>query len=143
MELHVSQGPNVQASIYRIHSQEFQVYILSAASPVPQTHTLYIYSKRSLYISHTLHMYLKHYIYPTHYICLKRFTDLTLCTPNTVSNPLCMNKLNCSHHHPGPSLDLSPPCRAPDRGVHGLGRIELTVKYGPRNNLIIVVHRVM
>lgn len=33
--------------------------------------------------------------------------------------------------------------RSVDRGVHGLGRIELTVKYGPRNNLIIVVHRVV
>uniref|UniRef100_A0A0P4VZS7 Uncharacterized protein n=2 Tax=Scylla olivacea TaxID=85551 RepID=A0A0P4VZS7_SCYOL len=33
--------------------------------------------------------------------------------------------------------------RLPEKGVHGLGRIELTVKYGPRNNLIIVVHRVL
>lgn len=27
-------------------------------------------------------------------------------------------------------------------GVHGLGRIELSVKYGPRSNLVIVVHQV-
>ncbi|XP_068219497.1 extended synaptotagmin-2-B [Palaemon carinicauda] len=27
-------------------------------------------------------------------------------------------------------------------GVHGLGRIELSVKYGPRNNLVVVVHQV-
>lgn len=33
--------------------------------------------------------------------------------------------------------------RLPERGAHGLGRIELTVKYGPRNNLIIVAHRVL
>ncbi|XP_070001630.1 extended synaptotagmin-2 isoform X3 [Penaeus vannamei] len=27
-------------------------------------------------------------------------------------------------------------------GIHGLGRVQLTVKYGPRNNLIIVVHQI-
>ncbi|XP_066980782.1 extended synaptotagmin-2 isoform X15 [Macrobrachium rosenbergii] len=27
-------------------------------------------------------------------------------------------------------------------GMHGLGRIELSVKYGPRNNLVVVVHQV-
>ncbi|KAK8754401.1 hypothetical protein OTU49_016067 [Cherax quadricarinatus] len=27
-------------------------------------------------------------------------------------------------------------------GIHGIGRIELTVKYGPRNNLVVVVHQI-
>ncbi|XP_042884998.1 extended synaptotagmin-1-like isoform X12 [Penaeus japonicus] len=31
---------------------------------------------------------------------------------------------------------------ANNAGMHGLGRIQLTVKYGPRNNLIIVVHQI-
>ncbi|KAK4310040.1 hypothetical protein Pmani_018372 [Petrolisthes manimaculis] len=33
--------------------------------------------------------------------------------------------------------------RGPDpAGMHGLGRIELSVKYGPRSNLVIVVHQI-
>ncbi|XP_063611606.1 extended synaptotagmin-2-B-like isoform X2 [Penaeus indicus] len=31
---------------------------------------------------------------------------------------------------------------ASNAGIHGLGRVQLTVKYGPRNNLIIVVHQI-
>ncbi|CAL4105248.1 unnamed protein product, partial [Meganyctiphanes norvegica] len=27
-------------------------------------------------------------------------------------------------------------------GIHGLGRIQLSVKYGPKNNLVIVIHKV-
>lgn len=33
--------------------------------------------------------------------------------------------------------------RMPEQGVHGLGRIQLTVEYGPQNNLVIVVHRIL
>ncbi|XP_071513236.1 extended synaptotagmin-2-B isoform X2 [Panulirus ornatus] len=49
--------------------------------------------------------------------------------------------------HMGPSVtsgeDSSLRQRSPNEaGVHGLGRIELTVKYGPRNNLVTVVHQI-
>ncbi|XP_069186648.1 extended synaptotagmin-2-B isoform X2 [Procambarus clarkii] len=48
--------------------------------------------------------------------------------------------------HMAPSLKITEDCDLRQRtnvaGIHGIGRIELTVKYGPRSNLVIVVHQI-
>ncbi|XP_042220255.1 extended synaptotagmin-2-like isoform X8 [Homarus americanus] len=41
---------------------------------------------------------------------------------------------------PGDDTDLRQRTNA--AGIHGLGRIELTVKFGPRSNLVIVIHQI-